>query len=73
MDIQIVDENSKHRNVMQDFELEEVLEYAEKWAEISNNANKNSRVKQLIKNIRGSVKRWKEDAEAKRDEDKNLD
>lgn len=57
MDVQIVDENSNMspRNVMQSHELREILEYAEKWSEISNNIKKNQRVKSLCDSINTTI------------------
>jgi hypothetical protein len=53
MNIQIVDRgsNMSPKNIMQAHELREIIEYAEKWAEISNNPKKNRRVKSLCDSI----------------------
>ena len=57
MDVQIVDgdSNVSPRNIMQAHELKEILDYAEKWAEISNNVKKNHRVKSLCDSINTTI------------------
>lgn len=59
MDIQITDKDGLFRNVMQDDELERALNYAEKWAEISNNVVDNNFVMATITSIRRSIRKWR--------------
>lgn len=59
MDIQFTDQDGLFRNVMQHDELERVLNYAEKWTEISNNSKDNNFVMATITSIRKSIRKWK--------------
>ena len=57
MDVQIVDgdSNISPRNIMQSHELKEILDYAERWTEVSNNLKKNQRVKDLCNSINTTI------------------
>lgn len=59
MDIQFTDKDGLFRNVMQHDELERLLNYAEKWTEISNNVVDNNFVMATITSMRRSIKKWK--------------
>lgn len=58
MDVQLVDANSKRRTIMQHHEFEDILDFAEKWSEISNDIEKTKRVQQHIKMFRQNIIMW---------------
>ena len=58
MDVQIVDQDNKHRSTFQHNELWMILEYAEKWSQISNNTNQNKLVIENVISIRKTINKW---------------
>ena len=63
MDVQLMDENGESGYTMQHQELEMVIEYAEKWAEISNKELKNKRVIEILKSFKFCIGKWHRDRE----------
>lgn len=63
MDIQLCDENGKSCAVMQHDELELVLQYAEKWSQISNDQPKNWLVLGIIMAATKAIERMKKNKE----------
>ena len=58
MDVQLMDENGESGFTMQHHELEMVIEYAERWAEISNKTEKNKHVKEVLDSFKFCIGKW---------------
>lgn len=58
MDINFVNQNGNGGVTMQHYELQEIAKYALKWAEISNDVNKNNQVKEVAYMINTKIDEW---------------
>jgi hypothetical protein len=59
MDIKIVNKDETDESIFQDDEIEAILNYAEKWIQISNDTKQNELVVENVNSLRMSMKKWR--------------
>lgn len=58
MDIKITNRDEIEFSIFQHTEIEDILKYAEKWAQISNDKKQNALVMENVESIRMSIDKW---------------